>query len=73
MEADWEVLLSALINFRFVFPSKRDIVPVWLMNELIGRLTRQLELPAPHDNICRGPVLSRTNYAFDVIEGGFIV
>lgn len=73
MEADWEVLLAALINFRFVFPSKRSIVPQWLMTELIERLERQTEMPTPRDNICRGPLLSRTNYAHDINEGGFIV
>lgn len=73
MENDWEVLLAAIINFRFVFPSKRNIVPQWLMTELVERLQRQLEMPVPHDNICRGPLLSRTNYAYDVKEGGFIV
>lgn len=73
MEADWEVLLAALITFRFIFPSKRDILPRWLMTELVDRLNRQLSMPQPHDNICRGPVLSRTNYAHDVTGGGFIV
>lgn len=73
MEADWEILLAALINFRFVFPSKRDIIPTWLLTELMDRLSRQLDLPTPEDDICRGPVLSRTNYAYDIIEGGFIV
>ena len=73
MEADWEVLLAAIINFRFVFPSNRTIIPGWLMGELLERLERQLAMPIPHDNICRGPLLSRTNYAYDVNEGGFIV
>src|SRR5690606_7552740 len=62
MEADWEVLLAAIITFRFVFPSKRNIIPAWLMTELLERLQRQLDMPIPHDNICRGPLLSRTNY-----------
>lgn len=73
MEADWEVLLAAIITFRFVFPSKRGIIPGWLMTELVERLQRQLEMPIPRDSICRGPLLSRTNYAYIVNEGGFIV
>lgn len=73
MEADWEVLLATLINFRFVFPSKRDKVPRWLMDELVERLQRQLEMPVSNDDICRGPLLSRTNYAIAIEKEGFIV
>lgn len=73
MEADWEIFFAVLLNFRFVFPSKRDIVPAWLMEELIERLQRQLELPIPHDNICRGPLLSRTNYNKVISDEGLLV
>ena len=73
MEADWEILFAVLLTFRFVFPSKRHIVPGWLMSELIERLQRQLELPIPHDNICRGPLLSRTNYNKVISDEGMLV
>lgn len=73
MEADWEILLAAIINFRFVFPSKRTKVPGWLMEELLERLHRQIDMPIPIDEICRGPLLSRTNYAAAIKEEGFIV
>ena len=73
MEADWEVLLATIINFRFVFPRWRQQVPEWLMRELVERLERQLTMPDPEDNICRGPLLSRTNYNHVISEGGFIV
>jgi len=73
MEADWEILLAALTTFRFIFPSERSKVPSWLMEELTDRLQRQLSMPIPHDRICRGPLLSRTDYEVDIHEGGFIV
>lgn len=73
MEADWEVLLAAIINYRFVFPSRREQVPAWLMEELVERLERQLTLPPPQDDICRGPLLSRTNYSSSIAKEGFIV
>ena len=38
MELYWEVLLIALLNFRFVYPSERHMVPRWLLNELLERL-----------------------------------
>lgn len=71
MEAHWEVLLSLLIEFRFVYPSERDVVPHWLMEELSSRLTQQLPMPTPKDRVCRGPLLSRQSYEVDVTEWGY--
>src|SRR5919107_376724 len=41
MEMYWEVLLMAVLNFRFVYPSERNLVPRWLFDELVGRLHDQ--------------------------------
>lgn len=71
MENYWELLFSIILNFRFVYPSERGIVPKWLMQELISRLEHQLKNPIPKDKICRGPLLSRTQYQVDLREGGF--
>lgn len=71
MENYWEILLSLLLNFRFVYPSERNIVPIWLLEELISRLEYQLLNPNPEDKICRGPLLSRTQYRFDIKKLGF--
>ncbi|MBI2315154.1 hypothetical protein HYU93_03835 [Candidatus Daviesbacteria bacterium] len=71
MENHWEILLSLLINFRYVYPSERNIVPNWLLEELIHRLNSQLSNPIPIDKICRGPLLSRTQYKFDIKKLGF--
>lgn len=71
MENYWEVLLSLVINFRFVYPSERDIVPKWLIQELVSRLNYQLLNPTPEDKICRGPLLSRTQYKVDITKLGF--
>src|SRR3982751_5125901 len=38
MELYWEVLLIALLHFRFIYPSERDMIPKWLMDELLERL-----------------------------------
>jgi hypothetical protein len=73
MEADWEILFATCINFRFVFPSERSLVPVWLMKELLDRMKLQLDMPEPHDRVCRGILLSRADYAMDIREGGFII
>lgn len=71
MELYWEVLLIQVLNFRFIYPSERDIVPRWLFDELIDRVNAQAELPASGVKICRGRLLSPTDFVIDVSEWGF--
>ncbi len=71
MENHWELLLSILLNFRFVYPSERGLIPKSLMEELIMRLQYQLNNPIPKDKVCRGPLLSRSDYKVDIEEDNF--
>ena len=71
MEMYWEVLLIALLNFRFVYPSERNFVPQWLFDELIERVHAQSEVPPPHMKVCRGRIFSPRDYAIDVDRWGF--
>jgi hypothetical protein len=71
MDLHWEVLLMHLLNFRWAFPSERDAVPRWLMDELLARARLQLELPPPQTRICRGRMLSRIDYEPAVRDWGF--
>jgi len=71
LELHWEVLLMHLLNFRWIFPSERDHVPEWLMDELLERLRHQRELPPPQIKICRGRMFSRIDYEQAVHEWGF--
>lgn len=71
MEPYWEVLLNHLLNFRFIYPTERDIVPRWLMEELTGRLQAQVALPAARVQVCRGRLFSPRDYLIDITEWGF--
>lgn len=71
MEPYWEILLSHLLQFRFVYPAERDAVPESLMEELISRLSNQLTAPVPREKVCRGPLLSRTQYLVDIEQWGY--
>lgn len=71
MESHWELLFSQLMNFRFVYPSERGIIPKWLMKEFISRVENQLESPIPQDRTCRGPLLSHDQYQVDIEKWGF--
>jgi hypothetical protein len=71
MELYWEVLLINILNFRFVYPTERDLIPRWLYQELLERLRAQDEMPAASIKICRGRLISPTDYVVDVTEWGF--
>lgn len=71
MEVHWEVLLIHLLNFRWVYPTERDKVPRWLIDELLDRLGNQRQLPPPQMKVCRGRMFSRIDYEIDVKEWGF--
>lgn len=71
MEPYWEVLLAHLLQFRFVYPSDRDAVPKWLMEELLSRVEGQLRVPTPQERVCRGSLLSRSQYVVDTEEWGY--
>jgi hypothetical protein len=71
MELHWEVLLMHLLNFRWIYPTERDHVPRWLMDELLDRLRHQRDLPPPQMKICRGRMFSRIDYDIAVKDWGF--
>lgn len=71
MEVHWEVLLIHLMNFRWIYPSERDRVPDWLLDELLDRFAKQRQLPTPQMKVCRGRMFSRIDYEIDVKEWGF--
>lgn len=62
----WRVLLSHLLLFGFVYPSRRGAVPGEVIGELLDRTRREIDQPAPDTDICRGTLLSRTQYAVDI-------
>lgn len=66
----WRVLLAHLILFGFIYPGERARLPELVMDELIDRLRR--EVPAALDaNLCRGTLLSRSQYLHDIEHLGF--
>jgi hypothetical protein len=71
LELYWEVLLINILNFRFIYPTERDLVPRWLFDELLERLKAQEEMPPSGVRICRGRLLSPTDFVIDVSEWGF--
>ena len=69
--AHWRVLLSHLVLFGFVYPSDRDKVPVWVMQELLLRVQEEQEEPPPEEKLCYGTLLSRVQYNRAIQEWGY--
>jgi glutaredoxin-related protein len=67
----WEVLLSHLIMYRFSFPGERTQVPRWVMEELLRRGGETLAEGNWERRICRGRLVSRTQYEHAVKELGY--
>lgn len=67
----WPVLYSHLVLFLFIYPSERKSIPEWVMRELAVRLEKEMALPPPGEKICRGTLLSKTQYLYDVDRSGF--
>lgn len=71
MELYWEVLLMHVLNFRFIYPTERDLIPRWLFDTLIERIQAQAELPAAEVRVCRGRLFSPRDYLVDISSWGF--
>ena len=71
MDLHWEVLLFHLIRFRYIYPFARDVVPRWLIDELLAREQLQRSMPLPRKKACRGRVFSRDDFEIDIAEWGF--
>src|SRR5882762_1034903 len=69
--SNWQVLLSHLVLFGFIYPSDGHRLPGWVMQDLIGRLESSCSAPASRPRVCRGTVLSRQQYLVDVEDWGY--
>lgn len=67
----WRVLLSHCILFGFAYPDHRELVPVWVMDELIERLRHETHSPPDSQKVCQGTLLSREQYLADVEQWGY--
>jgi hypothetical protein len=67
----WQVLLSHLVLFGFVYPADRERIPSWVMHLLLRRVSDCLSAPPPREHLCRGTVLSRQQYLYDVEQLGY--
>lgn len=64
-----ELLFSYLCLFRFVYPHDRQLIPDDVMARLVAQQRQMLQKPPPKARVCRGTLLDRYSYSFDVEHG----
>jgi hypothetical protein len=70
MAPHWELLLSALLLFLFIYPSERKLIPNWVIERLVGKLEDRISHEPTKSKITRGLLLS-SDYQVGVSNWGF--
>jgi hypothetical protein len=65
----WRVLFSCIVLFGYVYPSEIDCVPAWVIESLSARF--RAEHADPTIPVCRGTLLSRAQYRWDIEQLGY--
>lgn len=68
----WQILLCHLTLFFYIYPSKREKIPKWVMQELIDRLQTDINEHPPSEKVCRGTLLAGLQFAPDVEKWGYL-
>lgn len=66
----WRVLLSHLVLFGFIYPNRRSSIPQWVMQDLLDRCLAEQSAGSCPEPVCRGTILSREQYLYDLEERG---
>lgn len=61
----WPVLFGHLVMFRYIYPDQHEQIPEWVTRELAARFAQQRPESA---HVCRGTLLSREQYLWDLDE-----
>jgi hypothetical protein len=68
----WRVLLVHLTLFGYIYPGEADLIPRRVIETLADRLRREAaEPPRDEAGVCRGTILSRSQYLVDTHLRGF--
>jgi hypothetical protein len=67
----WRLLLSHLTLFGLIYPVHRQIIPEFVMHELLERLNDEIRSAPPAEKICGGTLLSREQYLNDIGPRGY--
>jgi len=66
----WRVLFAHLILFGYIYPGDAERIPGRVLERLSERLREDGQDPEA-DSLCRGPILSRSQYLIDIYRWGY--
>jgi hypothetical protein len=69
---NWPVLFNYLVLFAFFYPSRRRLVPAWVEWELLQRWRESRADEATPASVCRGTLVSQTDFQPDIERWGFL-
>jgi hypothetical protein len=67
----WRALYAHIVLFGFIYPSDRDKVPAWVVEELTQRMLGETRAGNAEEKICYGTIVSRQQYLKDIGEWGY--
>ncbi len=67
----WEILLWALVLFRYVYPGQTQYVPADVWHDLLGRFSYAVSHPDPNAEF-RGSLIDDKMFAIDLNEWGLV-
>lgn len=70
MEPHYEVILSHILTFLFVYPSEKELIPQWVLDKLLKRAQEEFAKPPLPDRITRGLLIS-SQYEPGVTRWGY--
>ena len=70
-EPYWQLLLSYVTLFSFIYPSERHRIPEHVTTELLDRQRAELASPPSAERVCRGTLTSRGQYLLDIGQYGY--
>jgi putative nucleotidyltransferase-like protein len=66
----WRVLLAHLTLFGYIYPGEAGRIPRHVLESLTDRLREDVLDPETDPLLCRGPILSRSQYLVDIYRWG---
>ncbi|HJV83730.1 nucleotidyltransferase domain-containing protein [Noviherbaspirillum sp.] len=70
-DTHWRILLCHVILFGFIYPDERELIPAWVVDELLARLRIDTHTAANESRICFGTLLSREQFLPDIARWGY--
>jgi hypothetical protein len=67
----WRVLFAHLVLFGYIYPGDAGRIPRHVLEGLTDRLRQDAPDPATDPLLCRGPILSRSQYLIDIYRWGY--